>query len=112
MVQNHTCFKLKPPWFAYGELPSYISTFTNNCLLMEEKDFGVQIRYNIGTKREELMIQINRFGAVLMSFPDEDIAVHVYNDLMSKKKAFFNKNVFGKGFYTEKGVNFYSLGYN
>lgn len=79
---------------------------------MEKREFGVKLRYNIGTSREELFIQINHFGAVLMSFPDEDLAVHVYNDLMTKNKKFFNENVFGKGFYTEKGVNFYSISYN
>lgn len=79
---------------------------------MEKKSNNLQRRFNLGTKREELMIQINKFGAVLMSFPNEDLALHVYTDLTKRNNAFYNKNVFGKGFYTEKGVNFYSLGYN
>lgn len=79
---------------------------------MEKKHNNINRRYNLGTRREELVIQIHKFAAVLMSFPDQDLAAHVFNDLTKRNNNFYNKNVFGKGFYTENGVNLYSLGYN
>jgi hypothetical protein len=79
---------------------------------MEKKSKNVQRRYNLGTRREEIFIQIHHFGSVLMSFPDPKLATHVYDDLTKRNNAFYNKNVFGKGFYTENGVNLYSLAYN
>ena len=79
---------------------------------MEKKPHNINRRYNLGTRREELVIQINKFAAVLMSFPDQDLATHVFDDLMKRNDKFYNRNVFGKGFYTENGVNLYSLAYN
>ena len=79
---------------------------------MNDKKNNLERRYNIGTKREELWIQINHFGAVMMSFIDEDLAARVFEDLNAKDNKFYDKNLFGKGFHTENGVNLYYLGYN
>lgn len=79
---------------------------------MNDKENNLQKRYNIGTRREEVWIQTNEFGAVLMSFIDDNLAARVFEDLNQKDIKFYDKNLFGRGFHTENGVNFYTLGYN